>query len=84
MGPLGPKFGTLCPVTSGGGTVDGKNLATPGATGAQILSKLCFLVEGSRGAWGHHQSTRDEKISWGSYFREIWLDLKGFHADFDF
>ena len=31
--------------------------------------------EGSGGAWGHHQSTRDEKIPWGSYFREIWLEL---------
>ena len=60
-----------------GATVDGKNLATPGAPGAQIFIKILFFggFEGSGGAWGHHQSTRDEKIPWGSYFGEIWLEL---------
>ena len=58
-------------------TVDGKNLATPGAPGAQHFIKILVFggFEGSGGAWGHHQSTRDEKIPWGSYFREIWLEL---------
>ena len=56
------------------GTLDGKNLATPGAQ--NFIKILVFGgFEGSRGAWGHHQSTRDEKIPWGSYFREIWLEL---------
>ena len=34
--------------------------------------------EGSRGAWGHHQSTRDEKISWGSYFVTFGWNYEGF------
>ena len=75
--PTGKRLplGTL--PTPGVGTVDGKNLATPGAPGAQNFIKMLVFggFEGSRGAWGHHQSTRDEKIPWGSYFREIWLEL---------
>ena len=58
-------------------TVDGKNLATPGAPGVQHFIKILVFggVEGSGGAWGHHQSTRDEKIPWASYFREFGLEL---------
>ena len=74
--------GRLRPLDHPGGlggepTVDGKNLATPGALGAQHFIKIQVFggFEGSGGAWGHHQSTRDEKIPWGSYFREIWLQL---------
>ena len=51
-------------------TVDGINLATPRAPRGP---KRDF--EGSGGAWGHHQSTRDEKTCSGSYFREFWLGL---------
>ena len=58
-------------------TVDGKNQATPRAPGAPTFIKIRVLdgFEESGGAWGHHQSTRDEKIPWGSYFRGIWLEL---------
>ena len=51
--------------------------------GPNFIKILVFGgFEGSGGAWGHHQSTREEKLPGGSYFREIWLDLRGFHADF--
>ena len=42
--------------------------------GLQNISIFCGF-EGSGGAWGHHQSTLDEKTRSGFYFRELWLDL---------
>ena len=47
-----------------------------GPQGPNFIKILVFGgFEGSGGAWGHHQSTRDEKTSSASYFRDFWLDL---------
>ena len=39
-------------------------------------------MRGPGAAWGHHQSTRDEKIPWRSYLGEAQMDLCWYHAHY--